>query len=171
MTDNHKKSKRSKKFPINFLLFLFNFIFGFIFWGLVSTALGFITLVRGHHITLALIYMFGGCFLLLRGVIARSKPTSGNTDADGILVILTGITTFVSTIYFSVNQNSQLSDHNVSQGTSAGVGDIVAGIKILAGSKRNERLKKEGYCLCPKCSFEQWEGYQSCQKCGHELRG
>jgi uncharacterized membrane protein HdeD (DUF308 family) len=139
------------------------------FWGLLMTGSGLIRLIFDG--TFPLFYLFPGCFLLFGGISISSKSKVKNLDTAGILLILTGICHISMTVYAISQTDSQTN----SLSFVPGAGMVVSGFKILNTSKKFERLIEEGekgekYFLCPSCSFEQWSGYQDCQKCGHKFQ-
>jgi uncharacterized membrane protein HdeD (DUF308 family) len=164
---NNRESDRVKKFLQERSSY-------YVFSGLVTIVFGFsILILDGITSIFLLIYIFLGFCLALGGVNIRSKSTVQNLYIHGILLILMGIWTVSITVYSTIYSNSQTTSSNsqtTSPGLLAGGGQIYSGLKIFNAKKKTERLIKEGYFLCPNCSFEQWSGYQTCQKCGHKFQ-
>ena len=143
---------------------------GYILWGSVAIIWAFFLAFSQASANIFWVQAAIGVTFLLGGVWIRSQPIPKNLDIHGILLILFGIWTFGVAVYsISITGSSEWAQKSASTGFFIGAGKIYSGCKTLNSTKKTQRLIEEEYFLCPNCSFEQWSGYQKCQKCGHQF--
>lgn len=143
----------------------------YMLWGAVTIAFGLVGLwLNDFNSMVPIVYICLNCCLLLGCVSIRSIPTVKALNFHGVLVVVTGILTIYMSAYFLRQGSGGASIQLTKSGFLIGVSQLFSGLNTIYTQKKTERLVKDNYFLCPSCSFEQWSGYQTCQKCGHQFQ-
>ena len=132
-------------------------------WGVGLIIIGIFTLMikrRVMFIVFGIVLLLAGFLNIVSGIIASAMGWS----VFGAMQIGWA---FREMKKFS--QNSSIYEDDTTWQKNERIVDVAT----IRDWRKNRKIAKScdeaKYTFCPKCGFEQWSGYDNCQKCGHKL--